>query len=561
MTYRNRYAAILLASLVLTLGCRDKIDNTAGCPTGDCGVPLYNKEVLVGVDNAGDPTSGPFHLIEPMKTLGVDFMVYHYWPESNLSAQKKGLSLLGEVFDQHDLSFILNTEIGNNRESIIDDDGWNWCSGPNGTHRFTIKPELLALANQYKSFEGVMYDEPAHMQLNRNWIITDNGKVDKPFLGETTGLSFQEADELVHDNAKILVDEIKAHGTNYTLAEHVFPVLFHNFAKSGMTVSYKLMKESWAPMWTACAMGAALQYSDELWSCLDLWFAGVPGNSPMYPGHSPNELKSNLMYSYWVGNNRIYVENLNYQESLYATRGGKIVLNDYGKAVKWFTHEYLPVNPRGYTYRAIKPSIAIIRFDDTDFGIANKNGFPDQLFGSRTLQSTAVTREWMKIWHIVSHGVIPTPEEGISWLSYPLGTPHRSFAPMNNLVVFDDNVEKKHLESLQLAFVSGISISAQTEAALVQLVKDNGLTVVVTPGLAPADIKSSYTGKGTQVITCGASGGKWIVSDDFLAPLVRDNIAHLLGNDGEMRYVFGDDEIIFDIGPNDNLAVRKNKLR
>src|SRR5690606_15596274 len=124
----------------------------------------------------------------------------------------------------------------------------------------------------------------------RNWIMEEGGKVDKPFLGETTGLSFYEADALVNQNAKILVDEIKAHNTPYVLTEHVFPVLFHNYARAGFTISYKLMKESWAPMWTAAAMGAALQYGDELWSCLDLWFAGVPGNSPMYPGHSPNEL-------------------------------------------------------------------------------------------------------------------------------------------------------------------------------------------------------------------------------------------------------------------------------
>jgi len=544
----------------MMIGCkRNKLNGGKSTENSDS-IPSYKNNFLVGVDNAGDATYAPDHLIAPMKELGLHFVVYHYYPESDLFSQKKSINAMGELFDKNKMGFILNTEVCNTREALTDEEGWNWYKGPNNTHRFTFKPEVLIQANKYRSFEGVMYDEPAHMQLNRNWIFVNNIKTDMPFLVETTGKSFEDADNLVYENAKMLVDEIKISQTPRVVTEHVFPVLFHNFARAGMTLSYKQLKESWAPLWAACAIGAAIQYNRDLWACTDLWFAGIPGNSPMYPGHSPEELKNNLIYSYWIGNDRVYVENLNYQGSLYRTEGGKIILNDYGKALKWFTHEYLPQNDRDYTFRDIKPEIAIIRFDDTDFGITGRNGFPDQLFGSKTLKSTIVTRNWMKIWNLVSQGVISTPENGISWLSYPLGTPHKSFAPMNGVVVFDQTVEKKHLETVKLAFLSGLMISSGTLASLEQLVKTNGLIVVTTPELAPASIKGKYTGTGTDIINDGATGGCWVVTDNFLDPIVKAKIKPLLGKENEMRYVFGNEEIIFKIGENDILTLFRNKL-
>lgn len=522
------------------------------------------KEFLIGVDDAGDKSQSdktvPFDLIAPMKELGVQFLVHNYNPQTTLQEQKLFVEKMGTLFDKNNLNFLLDVNISNNSVEFIDADGWSWFQGPNKTHRFNFKPEVLFKANQFKSFEGLLYDEPAHNQLNRNWIFVNGKKFDLPFLAETTGKSFDEADQLIYKNAKQLVDEIKNFHTPYVVAEHVFPVLFHNFARAGMTLSYKQLKESWAPLWAACAMGAALQYNSELWACLDLWFAGIPGNSPMYPGHSPEELKDNLIYSYWIGNDRVYVENLNYKGSLYKTDNEKIILNDYGKTFKWFTHKYLPQNKRDYTFREIKPEIAIIRFDDTDFGITGKNGFPDQLFGSKTLKSSTKTRNWMKIWNLVSHGVIPTPENGISWLSYPLGTPHKSFAPMNGVVVFDHTVEKKHLETLKLAFLAGLMISPETLVALEQLVGTNGLMVVTTPELAPITIREKYTGTGTQIINDGTTGGCWVVTDNFLDPIVKAKIKPLLGKENEMRYVFGNEEVIFKIGENDSLTLFRNKL-
>lgn len=548
---------IVISTLLIFTSCKKSVKKPEIVPPP---AVKAQTDIIMGVDDAGDDGywlgTVPSHLIDPMKELGADFLIHHYAPHTSVASQNKYVKDLTALFEKNDLSFLINTEVSNFVGQLVDDSGWSWFKGPNDTHRFTFRPELLKLLNASKAFKGVVYDEAAHMQINQNWVIVNDVKFDAPFLGNTDGLSFEQADALVNSNAKVLVNELKAEKTPYVLTEHVFPVLFHNYAKAGMTVSYKQLKESWAPIWAASAMGAALQYDSELWSCLDLWFLGV------YPGHSVQALKNNLMFGYWMGNDRMYVENINYNGSLYKQINGPAgtkqnVLSEYGKTYKWFTHQYLAENRRGYTFRDVKPEIAIIRFDDTDFGIppGRMYNLSDRPFGSNTLKFTAVNDNWMKIWNLVSQGVIPTPEHGISWLSYLPNTPYKSFAPMNGVVVFDQTVAKKHLETLKLAFLSGLKISPETLLALQELVQTKGLTVVSTPELAPNAIRMQYSGTGTQIITDGSTGGSWVLTDNFLDPAVKAKIKPLLGKENEMRYVFGNKEVTMKIDANDQLTV------
>lgn len=526
-----------------------------------------NKEphtIIMGVDDAGDIPNNPGNLIAPMNELGAKFLVHHYNPPKASASQEEYIKNLTSTFERHNLRFLINTEIANNTLEFTDDSGWSWFKGPNNTHRFTFRPKVLKLLNDSRSFDGVVYDEAAHMQINQNWILSPDGKKnsDVPFLGNTDGLSFQQADSLVNENARILVDEIKNYKTPYVVTEHVFPVLFHNFARAGMTITYKQLKESWAPIWAALAMGAALQYNTEMWACLDLWFGG---NFPKFPGHTSEELRNNLLFGYWMGNDRMYVENINYNGSLYHSEKGKdgtnqIVLSEHGKVYQWFTKKYLPEHPRAYTFRDVKPTIAIIRFDDTDFGIGPNKMWQltDRPFGSNTLKFGIASDNWMKIWNLLSQGVIPTPENGISWLSYPPGTPYKSFAPMNGVVVFDQTVKKKHLETLKLAFLTGLLISPETLSSLEQLVATNGLTVVTTPELAPKTINKKYSGTGTQTINIGTTGGSWVVTDNFLDPTVKTKIQPFLGKADEIRYIFASKEVIMRIKENEQLDIFLN---
>ena len=52
-----------------------------------------------------------------------------------------------------------------------------------------------------------------------------------------------------------------------------------------------------------------------------------------------------------------------------------------------------------------------------------------------------------------------------------------------------------------------------------------------------------------------AGAGRWIVTDDVTLPAVRDLLAPYLGRPDELRYVFGNTEVVF-TAPGDGTAVQ-----
>ncbi|MHB9004607.1 MAG: hypothetical protein ACYC6C_11195, partial [Coriobacteriia bacterium] len=111
----------------------------------------------------------------------------------------------------------------------------------------------------------------------------------------------------------------------------------------------------------------------------------------------------------------------------------------------------------------------------------------------------------------------------------------------------------EHLQSVKLIFLTGLQISTRTLNEVKELVQKKGITVVTPPTLAPKFIKHKYKG-GTQIIQSGNSGGRWIITNNVLDPNVKMAIKPLLGKKDEMRYMFGNDEVIFKIDKNDNLT-------
>ena len=141
---------------------------------------------------------------------------------------------------------------------------------------------------------------------------------------------------------------------------------------------------------------------------------------------------------------------------------------------------------------------------------------------------------------MITHG--ETGKGGISWGRVELRslTRHRSFATMNNAVVYDENATKKDLESLKLCFLCGYTVSDGTLAAVRELVKENGLTVVTSERFAP---KGFTVPKGQPFGEIADGKGTWIVTDDFGSKKLEKRLSGFLGNKGEMRYVFGDKEL------------------
>jgi hypothetical protein len=151
-------------------------------------------------------------------------------------------------------------------------------------------------------------------------------------------------------------------------------------------------------------------------------------------------------------------------------------------------------------------------------------------------------------------------KESLSWNAgnYYQGMPHRSFAPANAPVVFDDLVTKEHLKTVNLAFLCGLFMSNQTLAGINELVKKNGLVVVTSARFAPEKLVAAYTG-GTKEF--GVGKGKWIITGDMACDELKKRVKPFLGNDDEIVYHFkGNRMITMKISPDgDELKIiRKN---
>ena len=507
------------------------------------------KDFYVGVDNSGDKFGqAGFFNGEAMDTLGVDFVVYKYrGPTGTIQDEAEKLERVAESFEEKNLPIVINVETGNWSLDKISKDGYNWVRQPGNLHLFKFPPQVIKSLNRSPVVWGIMYDELEHSQITRNLSITlKNPGVEMVSLAETTGMDFKTADKAVYEGAKSLVDECRLYGTRKVLAEHVWPVLFHNFARADLTPAYKQMKENWSNVMAACAMGACLQYNKELWACLDLWHHNT------FPGHSAEELWGNLLFAYWVGTDKAYVENVG---ALYDINGsGNIELTEWGKVYRSFAKKYVAENSRPYTFRDFEPEIAIIRFDDTEWGqgedvyctVEDENGeidlhWRDWLFGAYDLHSRPESKEWISAWHTITHGMVN--KESLSWNAgnYYGDIPHRSFAPANSPVVFDERVTKEYLEKVKLAFLCGLYLSERTLADVSSLVRENGLVAVTSHRFAPRKFSDAYI-NGTKVFEDGK--GKWIITDDMAGDDVKKLVKPFLGKEDEISYKFKGNRIV-----------------
>ncbi len=528
---------------------------------------MKKKNFHIGLDSSGDKHPEGKH-INPvaMKELGIDFIVDKYSVEcKKVSDESARILDHAKEYEDAGLDFLFNVETGNWKEKFVSEDGWDWVTRPDGNHLFMFPGEMLDKLATSPGFMGVMYDELEHSQITRNLTLTlKNPNCDVVCLGETTDMSLEEADETVYKHTKALVDEVESHGSNLRVfSEHVWPVLFHNFSRAGVTAAYKQMKENWSNVWAACALGAARQYGKEMWACLDFW------NHNTFPGHSPEELWGNMLFAYWTGVDYMYIEAI--VKGVYTVENGDYdhpSIHEYGEKIREFSKSYVPANERDYTHRDYEPKTAIIRFDDTLWGqgddhycVVEGDGklvWKDYLFGSKTLRTSPESEEWLKVWNLISHGWVS--EESLSW-NYEVpykkrNLTHRSFCPVNAPIVFDHTVGAEHLGTLDLAFLCGHKISDETLAAVREAVK-GGLTVVTSARFAPECIADGYC-CGTKVAHDGE--GKWVITDCFNSDEVKAAVSDLLGKDDEMVYYFaGGKKVTFKIAENgDEVEVEKN---
>ena len=473
-----------------------------------------------------------------------------WWPDAacnwTYEKNKQQMQAVDQFCKENGMHWILNQVAicwSISPECCADPYGYDWyCRTPPDNRRFYLLPEeLRAELGNCDRCLGVMYDEPEHHQNNNNSVAG----YDRPSIYDWTSA---EGDlKLASDGHVAAVSEVVELYGQYGLevyTEQVFPVLYHNFARGGCVAGTKILKETWGPVYLACAVGAAKQYGTELWVSPDLW--GISG----YPGHSPLEYKSALLLAYHMGADCIYTESLGLLDgSLVEMTSTNYTVTEYGEFAKWFIDDYVPSNPRQYNCRQVKPRVAIVRQPDGCWGQKNVFAYPsvlpDKLYGNPNWQTTSDTEAWIKIWHLLTRGAVS--QQGLSWwVSDTYIKPYQVFCPLDGVVVFDHHVGFENLEGVEVIFLTGIGVSPETLDAISQCVT-NGATCVSLTHLAPKTLPASDP---NGIIVQG--NGRWIITNDFLSDTVRNGVSHVIPSEDVIRYQFGDNTVIMRNVGNDN---------
>lgn len=489
-----------------------------------------------------DETPSGESFVSELQSLGADFYVHHVLPGL------EGLKEMLQDMKRSGMDVCLGNEYGN-------------INGPwlEGTNRWDVPDEAVAEAARCGRLIGLLYDEPEHLQINAAQYRKDGWY---PHWGRADGLELKDAVSAVANTVQSQVDRVKeisrksgAAGVNIPLiAEHVFPVMFHVHASSGMAVCPKIMKESFQALQLGTALGAAKQYKQPLWICADLWgpdighwFTRLSG----FPGHSPEEFASALRMGYLMAPTHLFAENV---DALLCFRDNRFVRTEFGEVWQQFVHEYVPGQPLNWSHADVTPDIVLIHADDSNYG---QNA---RLFGSRTIEMEEATKSVFAAWHLLSHGTLPPHgscmhipgydfprhelKRKIDAGSYPLpsGCPdlpqtamHTLFNPVNNVIVFDERVRYEQLGQPKLILAAGSRLSEETTAAIRRLAED-GSVVVIMSWLAP---------KVWQESKIYPNGGAWVVTDDFMGEEACEAAAPHLGSDDCWRLRFGDHEVRF----------------
>ena len=394
--------------------------------------------------------------------------------------------------------------------------------------------ELKTDIAQRPGFLGFMLDELDHMQINAHWpVVHYYGYKNAHYLAETERLDLFAARQVVLSALQQRNEACTANGISAT-GEFLFPVMHHTTARAGMNVAPKILKETCGPAMLAVAMGASRQYDVEFWIDVDYWWH----NETI--GHSLERFESALKLAYWSGADKIYVEG----GGRYAK--GHSLAEQIENAYINFLCDYVPAHPRPYTWRDFRPQIGILRYDDTCFDVRQSylGEFPGPLYGH--VPAGAANTEWLNIWSLLSHGFIRTDSLSHQWESRRFGS-RTLFVPLNNVAVYDHEVDAATLAGLKLIFLTGETISEETFAAVTDLVKQ-GATCVLPPRLATPE---SGLASMQEITLVPDSAGQWLIAPEFyrlhyetfcagpVISLLREILQPLIGDGDTLSYDFG----------------------
>lgn len=361
------------------------------------------------------------------------------------------------------------------------------------------------------------------MQLSRNVTVklpVPDPEKRMPYLVETTGMSLPEAYDAFYQAARRVQEYNAAHGSRAQV-ESVFPVLWHPLARAGWQLGPKLLKEDVHPVVIARLLGAALQYSDDLWLSPDLWYFGD------FPGHDVCEYTAALRLAYWMGVDKVYTEHM---MVLVRSRGEQVDITPHGQALRAHIRHWLPAQHRDYTWRDYRPEAAIVAFPTSDWGQGDCY-YWDMLYGSLDSLTTPETGQWMRAFSVLTRG--GTSPIGVNYNSNALPKPWPFTIPSPAVAVFDHLATEKVLDGIPVLLLCDGPLSEATRAAVQHCVQ-RGATCFTTP----AHAWEAATGQTLPAIVPEGQG-RWVVVSDYTPEALGDTMARLPEPGTTMRLRFG----------------------
>jgi len=446
-------------------------------------------------------------------------------------------------------------------------------------------PRVLAAAKESGRCLGIVFDECDHNQIDIHVKWKSNRFDGIHYFAETEGMTLDEAYEAVLQAATQKRRKYDQAGVGPVMSEHLYPAMMHLLARAGFAICPKILKETWGPLMLAAALGAARQYDRDLWVCVDEWW------HDQWLGHPMNRYRSALLMAYWIGASGIVTEGgdlfkrhngLAIPESVPASPAEyidlytrNIVLSQQGSIVQKFANDYAPDNPRPYTFRDVRPTAAIIRFDDTCFDTRQRiaSESPGPLYGH--IPAEEVNAEWLTIWNYLTYGHVRTDCLTHNWET-KLPASRSLFLPLNNVVVYDHLVSEELLDGIDWLFLSGHEIPEETLQAVGTRVRA-GATCLTPARFLPASARAQ---KWDDVTIIGDGAGRWVVPRHWYSlhhepwtngpadRTLREALEGSRGPEDRMQYVFGDsclrvkmingspDDLEYTVVPADRFAQR-----
>jgi hypothetical protein len=311
--------------------------------------------------------------ITALKDLGLDYINYYvntFTNAGDMPAMKVNQYMM-DIADSLRVNFSISCSVYDTPNDVLED-----------------------AVKRYKGtvrFKGNVIDEFDHAR----FIYPSSYGINRYLINPLKLNSLEDAHAATLEAFKTHRDSIINIGVPNVTSTHVWEVLNQFAAKTGYVVCPKICKETYSSVSMAIGLGAALQYSaSSFWNDIDLWWWDI------IPGHPAEEIVCNLLFSYWMGADLTYIEGCGYNLYPAGKQGLPFSLfscpdnthyqfTSIGKVLKWFTKVYVPNHHRSYTWRDLKPNIAIIRYEDSDFGQVVG------LYGNNKWKRDADTRAWI----------------------------------------------------------------------------------------------------------------------------------------------------------------------